>query len=136
MTLDEVMDKVMYGTPGKPFPDNLRTLIEAHAAEKVAEAVKAEREACAALCDAGVTVKLTGDSIGQHYGGRTFAFMIRARTTESNAKRDKDAITRVVGTPEPDLGICPRCGGEADNGHDRLVPPNPYPCSKCINPDM
>ena len=32
---------------------------------------------------------------------------------------------------EPDLSKCPNCGGPADNGHDRCVPPNPYWCVKC-----
>lgn len=31
-----------------------------------------------------------------------------------------------------DLARCPNCGGPADNGHDREVPPNPYWCSKCM----
>lgn len=31
----------------------------------------------------------------------------------------------------PDLSKCPECGGPADNGHDRCVPPNPYVCAKC-----
>jgi hypothetical protein len=31
----------------------------------------------------------------------------------------------------PDLSKCPKCGGPADNGHDRCYPPNPYFCSKC-----
>ncbi len=26
---------------------------------------------------------------------------------------------------------CPTCGGPADNGNDRCVPPNAYECSKC-----
>jgi len=26
---------------------------------------------------------------------------------------------------------CPTCGGEADNGHDRCLPPAAYLCSKC-----
>jgi len=30
-----------------------------------------------------------------------------------------------------DLSRCPRCGGDADQGHDRCYPPNPYVCSKC-----
>lgn len=30
-----------------------------------------------------------------------------------------------------DLSKCPKCGGPADNGHDRCLPPNPYLCSKC-----
>ena len=30
-----------------------------------------------------------------------------------------------------DLARCPNCGGPADNGHDREVPPSPYWCSKC-----
>lgn len=33
---------------------------------------------------------------------------------------------------EPDLSRCPKCGGPADNGHDREVPPNPYYCTKCM----
>jgi len=32
---------------------------------------------------------------------------------------------------EPDLSKCPKCGGPADNGHDRELPPNPYFCTKC-----
>lgn len=33
----------------------------------------------------------------------------------------------------PDLTKCPRCGGPADNGHDRELPPNVYACSKCTD---
>ena len=33
----------------------------------------------------------------------------------------------------PDLNTCPGCGGPADNGHDRCVPPNPYYCTGCSN---
>ena len=36
---------------------------------------------------------------------------------------------------EPDLSRCPQCGGPADNGHDRCVPPNPYFCTKCMEQD-
>ena len=32
---------------------------------------------------------------------------------------------------DPDLSKCPKCGGPADNGHDRCLPPNPYLCTKC-----
>lgn len=38
---------------------------------------------------------------------------------------------QVVVEVEPDIDKCPRCGGEADNGHDRCVPPTAYLCSKC-----
>ncbi len=31
------------------------------------------------------------------------------------------------------LSKCPKCGGPADNGHDRCLPPNPYFCTKCEN---
>jgi hypothetical protein len=30
------------------------------------------------------------------------------------------------------LSRCPGCGGLADNGFDREVPPNVYACSKCV----
>lgn len=30
------------------------------------------------------------------------------------------------------LSKCPNCGGVADNGWDRSIPPNPYFCSRCI----
>lgn len=29
------------------------------------------------------------------------------------------------------LDICPTCGGPADNGNDRCVPPSPYECVRC-----
>jgi hypothetical protein len=31
--------------------------------------------------------------------------------------------------------VCPQCGGHADNGHDRELPPNPYVCTKCEEPN-
>ena len=33
---------------------------------------------------------------------------------------------------EQDLTICPSCGGEANNGHDRSSTPVPYLCTKCV----
>ena len=30
-----------------------------------------------------------------------------------------------------DLSKCPKCGGYADNGHDRCLPPSPYYCIRC-----
>ena len=30
-----------------------------------------------------------------------------------------------------DLSVCPGCGGVADQGHDRCLPPSPYFCTKC-----
>ena len=30
-----------------------------------------------------------------------------------------------------DWNRCPTCGGEADNGHDRCLPPSAYLCSQC-----
>ena len=32
---------------------------------------------------------------------------------------------------EPDVNVCPGCGGYADNGFSRSVPPDPYYCTKC-----
>jgi hypothetical protein len=29
------------------------------------------------------------------------------------------------------LNKCPKCGGPADNGHDRCLPPNIYYCTEC-----
>jgi len=42
----------------------------------------------------------------------------------------EDALAEPV--QEPDLSRCPQCGGPADNGHDRSIPPNPYFCTKCM----
>ena len=33
---------------------------------------------------------------------------------------------------EPNPSRCPQCGGPADNGHDRQLPPNPYWCTRCV----
>lgn len=39
---------------------------------------------------------------------------------------------QVLGETGPlSLSICPGCGGPADNGHDRCIPPSPYLCTKC-----
>ncbi len=37
--------------------------------------------------------------------------------------------------PEDDITKCPKCGGPADQGFDRCVPPSPYYCSKCDPPE-
>ena len=42
-----------------------------------------------------------------------------------------DALRERLAETADDLTRCPNCGGPADNGHDREVPPNPYWCSKC-----
>ena len=31
-----------------------------------------------------------------------------------------------------DLFTCPNCGGDADNGFSREIPPSPYWCTKCM----
>lgn len=38
-------------------------------------------------------------------------------------------------TKNQDLTRCPGCGGEADNGFDRCMPPNVYYCTKCHQSD-
>jgi len=53
------------------------------------------------------------------------------------AKHDEKAIKDLrtaLAEPvqEPDLFHCPKCGGPADNGHDRSFPPSPYFCTKCM----
>lgn len=46
-----------------------------------------------------------------------------------------DIVTEALSALEqPRLETCPKCGGIADNGHDRELPPNPYLCSKCEQP--
>jgi hypothetical protein len=46
--------------------------------------------------------------------------------------RPDDGWTRIEsGALGPHLGRCPQCGGPADNGHDRSVPPTPYLCTRC-----
>jgi len=38
----------------------------------------------------------------------------------------------ISGEPEHnDLSKCPECGGVADNGFSRTIPPEPYYCTKC-----
>lgn len=32
---------------------------------------------------------------------------------------------------EQDINVCPRCGGFADNGFSREIPPSPYVCRSC-----
>lgn len=41
------------------------------------------------------------------------------------------AITKIWIEENPDLSKCPKCGGPADNGHSRDLPPSPYLCTKC-----
>lgn len=48
---------------------------------------------------------------------------------EYDIKLDAEEYYYIV--EEPDITKCPQCGGEADNGNDREVPPNPYLCTKC-----
>ena len=41
------------------------------------------------------------------------------------------AISALDRRDEPKGMKCPQCGGDADNGHDRELPPNAYTCKKC-----
>ena len=48
----------------------------------------------------------------------------------------KDALAKLgadkTGEVEQDLYRCPSCGGPADNGFSRKIPPSPYYCTKCM----
>ena len=48
-------------------------------------------------------------------------------STEQKRSQDGNKVTQ-------DLSVCPGCGGPADNGFSRSVPPDPYYCTKC-DPD-
>lgn len=48
---------------------------------------------------------------------------------KSHKRRGKS--TKKSNGGETDLSKCPGCGGEADNGFDRCVPPAPYYCTTC-----
>ena len=39
--------------------------------------------------------------------------------------------TTAIDLTDPDITTCPNCGGPADNGFTREIPPSPYYCSKC-----
>lgn len=42
--------------------------------------------------------------------------------------RDTDEVDKIRNRS---VNGCPKCGGPADNGYDRCMPPNAYHCSKC-----
>jgi len=49
-----------------------------------------------------------------------------------SVEHDVDTVRNVLTEQDAhDINTCPSCGGEADNGHDRCHPPNPYNCTKC-----
>lgn len=41
------------------------------------------------------------------------------------------AAPQFAASPSDDLSACLKCGGPADNGHDRCIPPAAYYCTKC-----
>lgn len=51
--------------------------------------------------------------------------------TRLEAKAAIKALTGEATESETDLSRCPKCGGPADNGIDRCLPPSPYFCTKC-----
>ena len=61
------------------------------------------------------------------------------RVNELDELKDNDGFIMVYDAIEnvdtvsilTTLDKCPKCGGEADNGHDRCMPPNAYHCTKC-----
>ncbi len=53
------------------------------------------------------------------------------RILDNKCKHIEGYVFEWVGNVPPDLSVCPNCGGVADNGHDRCVPPNAYWCTKC-----
>jgi len=42
----------------------------------------------------------------------------------------------VTTNKETDLNTCPQCLGNADQGFSREIPPQPYPCTKCVDKDL
>lgn len=66
---------------------------------------------------------------------RYHAALIQIEAMGSRARRRGDPckVAREALNPlhDPDLTKCPTCGGPADNGHDRCLPPNPYCCTRC-----
>lgn len=56
-------------------------------------------------------------------GYGVFGFVDR-NSSDTKKKKEEDEQF-------PDINKCPTCGGYADNGFDRCVPPNPYLCTKC-----
>jgi Holliday junction resolvase len=56
------------------------------------------------------------------------------RVTVTGDERIRKVLLDLNGTEQaepPDATTCPVCGGEADNGFSRDVPPQPYFCSVC-----
>jgi hypothetical protein len=57
---------------------------------------------------------------------------------ERDRLRQEEALQRFTDVNQEleaalaDLSHCPQCGGPADNGHDRSIPPSPYFCTKCM----
>ena len=43
-------------------------------------------------------------------------------------------VSMTTEPPEDNITVCPKCGGPADQGFDRCIPPSPYYCSKCDPP--
>ena len=77
------------------------------------------------------------DAYGHHT--RTWVEDERAKDPEFAKMMDEESERLAVEygdqpqaeAPEPNLDVCPSCGGPADNGNDRCIPPSPYNCSKC-----
>jgi uncharacterized protein with PIN domain len=59
------------------------------------------------------------------------ALELRCGTNAEERNELIPALRERLAETANDLNRCPNCGGPADNGHDREVPPNPYWCSKC-----
>lgn len=67
-------------------------------------------------------------------GAYTSANSVEAITAERDALLVMLALPQ--GKPAYDyISKCPQCGGEADNGNDRCIPPSAYLCSKCCGPE-
>ena len=69
-------------------------------------------------CTGACLACLIEETVRQHYGTQGLEFLRRKVGADATAT-------------EYDLTKCPACGGPADNGHDRCVPPSPYFCTKC-----
>lgn len=57
--------------------------------------------------------------------------MLKAKDDRIAKLMEQNIVRAWGGDDEPDLDTCPGCGGPADNGNDRCVPPGPYLCTKC-----
>lgn len=104
--------------------------------QELSEEIRALAKECAHLAIRHNIVEQLYQKAGFPATAREYGIAASRLYIEAELHRERNFVLKKLVTEEVASSLihgncCPRCGGPADNGFDRELPPNPYFCTVC-----